>query len=171
MSKRFIVARWILLGFTIIWTAYIIYHSCLDASASSGASAGIAKIMQDIINTLFPNAINETNIDSFHSFVRKFIGHFSMFVIDGFFLSWTTYLFCIEKGKRKDFCVGIIICLVFGLLLASTTEIIQLNVPGRSGEIKDVLIDYLGYLLGTLTIFIICLVKKLKANKNLSEEE
>ena len=168
MSKRFIVARWILLGFTIIWTAYIIYHSCLDASASSGASAGIAKIMQDIINTLFPNAINETNIDSFHSFVRKFIGHFSMFVIDGFFVSWTVYLFNSADKLTRRLLFAMLGSQFFGLLLSISTEIIQLYTPGRSGEFKDVMIDYIGYLLGFFILFMICLVRI--KNKRLSEK-
>jgi VanZ family protein len=33
-----------------------------------------------------------------------------------------------------------------------TTEIIQLNVPERSGEFTDVLIDYGGYLLGAFLV-------------------
>ena len=170
MDKRFNAARWIILVFTVIWTAYIIYHSCMDASASSGASQGVVQILQNIINTLFPNAINESNFDAFHSFIRKFIGHFMMFVIDGFFVSWTIYLFNVEKMKTRLFYIGIIISLVFGLLLASTTEFIQLYTPGRSGEFKDVMIDFGGYLLGFLLLFLICLIRILNKNKRLSDE-
>ena len=35
------------------------------------------------------------------------------------------------------------------------TETIQLSVPGRSGEFKDVLIDFSGYALGFLIILLI----------------
>ena len=165
MSKRFNVARWIIFGLTVLWTAYIIYHSFLDASASSGASEGLAKLLQNIINTFSPNAINESNIDAFHGFLRKFIGHFSFFVVDGLLVSWTIYLFGNEKLKTRQFYIGIIISLTFGLLLASLTELIQLYTPGRSGEIKDVLIDFSGYLLGFLILFLICLIRILNKNK------
>lgn len=170
MDKRFKAARWILLVFTVLWTAYIIYHSCMDATASSGASQGLVHLLQNMINTLFPNAINESNIDAFHTFVRKFIGHFMMFVIDGFFVSWTIYLFNVEKMKTRQFYIGIIVSLIFGLLLASSTEFIQLYTPGRSGEFKDVMIDFGGYLLGFLILFLICLIRLLNKNKRLSDE-
>lgn len=169
MNKRFNVAKWIVLSFTVLWTAYIIYYSFMDASASSGASQDLVHLLQNIINTLFPNAINESNINAFHSFVRKFIGHFMMFVIDGFFVSWSIYLFNIEKMKTKNFYIGIIVSLLIGLLLASSTEFIQLHTPGRSGEIKDVLIDFSGYILGTIIIFIVCFLLYLNRKKKASE--
>ena len=35
------------------------------------------------------------------------------------------------------------------------TELIQLNMPGRSGELLDVLIDFSGYIFGFLIILLI----------------
>ena len=49
----------------------------------------------------------------------------------------------------------IILSLEFGLLMGLVTELIQLNVNGRSGELTDVLIDFGGYLLGFLLILLI----------------
>ena len=61
----------------------------------------------------------------------------------------------------------IIIALAFGLTIAAITEIIQLNVPGRSGEFTDVLIDYGGYVFGFSIIFLILfLIIKSKHKKS-----
>ena len=39
--------------------------------------------------------------------------------------------------------------------MGALTETIQLNVPGRSGEFTDVMIDFSGYLLGAAIIVLI----------------
>ena len=50
---------------------------------------------------------------------------------------------------------GILISLVFGIMLASMTEIIQLTVDNRSGEFTDVLLDTAGYIVGILIVLLI----------------
>ena len=56
------------------------------------------------------------------------------------------------------------------LLYASSDEIHQLFVPGRSGEVRDVMIDFsgaaLGIALSTLVFLLICRIKKKRTEKN-----
>ena len=165
-NKRYIAAKWIVTALTIIWSGYIIMHSCLDSSASSASSMGVVKILENIINGIAPNTINESNIDTFHGVVRKLIGHFGLFVIEGIFASWSVYLWSVEKIKISHFYWQISISLAFGSLLATLTEIIQLFIPGRSGEFKDILIDFSGYILGLTIIFLICLIKYLNKKRH-----
>ena len=61
--------------------------------------------------------------------------------------------------------------LAFGLFMGSLTEIIQLNVPGRSGQFTDVLIDFSGYLLGFLIILLILFLIIRKQNKKAPTQE
>ena len=63
--------------------AYIIMHSCLNASESTKASAGVIEVAENVVNTFKPNAINSENHDAFASFIRKAFGHFGLFVVSG----------------------------------------------------------------------------------------
>ena len=66
--------------------------------------------------------------------------------------------------KKYKHWYGLVFSLFFGLFIAGLTEVIQSFIPGRSGEIVDVLIDYGGYILGTGIIVLIVLLKE-KKNK------
>ena len=127
--------------------AYIIYHACLNGAKSSAASEGVVEVSENVVNAVKPNTITEANHDSFATFIRKAFGHFGLFVVSGLFSSLAIYFF-IKDFKWYKHYFAIIISFAFGFLIAIITEIIQLNVPGRSGEFTDVLIDTFGYLLG-----------------------
>ena len=156
-TKKYLIWSIIVSVFALAINVFIIVHSCLDASASSGSSKGIVDFLKDIINTFANNAINETNYDSFTNFIRKAVGHFGLFFISGILTSLAIYLWC-NAIKGSKYWMLISITLEFGLLMGLITETIQLNVPGRSGELLDVLIDFSGYLLGFLIIFLILLL-------------
>ena len=115
-----------------------------------------------IINGIFPHTINEENIGWFTNFIRKGIGHYGAFLVDGVFISLTLYFYCLIKEKTFYF-LQLVIVLPIGALLAILTESIQLIVPNRSGEVLDMLIDFSGYLTGFLVlIFIYYLIDKKK---------
>ena len=54
---------------------------------------------------------------------------------------------------------------ISGLFLAILTELIQSFVPGRSGEIIDVLIDLSGYLIGVIIVGVVTYILKIKTNQ------
>ena len=160
VSKTYLIWTIILIVLATAINGYIIMHSCLDASQSTEASSGVVEIIKNIINTIFPNTINPGNYDSFSTFVRKAFGHFGLFMISGLLSSLAIY-FAFNPLKWSKYYLLIIMSLGFGLLMGITTELIQLNVPGRSGEFLDVLIDFSGYLLGFLIILLIVTFKDL----------
>lgn len=143
---------------TIIFTvlalainAYIIYHSCLNGSQSSQASQGVVEVSEEVVNTVRPGTVTPENYNAFAAFIRKSLGHFGLFVVSGIFSSLAIYYIFKDFKWIKHF-LNTIFALSFGLIVAMTTEIIQLNVPERSGEFTDVLIDYSGYLLGAFFV-------------------
>lgn len=145
-------------------------HSCLDAAQSTQASSGVVEVTEDVVNTVAPGTITPENHESFASFIRKAFGHFGLFVISGL-LSPTALFLLIHPFKWSKHYLNVIIGLSFGLIIAATTEIIQLSVPGRSGEFTDVLIDFSGYILGTLIVGLILFIifkkiKKIQPTKN-----
>lgn len=162
-SKRDWILLIVFLVLAVAINVYIIYHACLNGAASSEASQGVVEVSEDVVNTVKPGTVNETNYDQFATFIRKAFGHFGLFVISGIFTSLTTY-FAIKDTKWYTKGIGIGVSFVFGFLLAMTTEIIQLNVPGRSGEFNDVLIDTSGYVLG-LGIVVLVLFLVLRHQK------
>ena len=151
ISKKYLVFTIIICVLAVAINAYIIMHSCLDAAESSKASAGVVEVSEEVVNTVAPGTVTPENHDSFATFIRKAFGHFGLFVISGLFTSLSAYL-TISPTKWSKHYLNVIIGLSVGLIIASITEIIQLSVPGRSGETRDVLIDFSGYLLGTLII-------------------
>lgn len=154
VSKKYLIWTIIVSVLALAINIYIVVHSCLDATQSTEASKGVVEVVENIVNTISPGAVNESNYDAFVTFVRKAFGHFGLFAISGLLSSLAIYLLINPMKWAKHYLTAII-GLSFGLTMGAITEIIQLNVPGRSGEFLDVLIDFSGYLLGTLIIALI----------------
>ena len=154
VSKKYLILTIIICVLAVAINAYIIMHSCLDAAQSSQASSGVVEVSEEVVNTVAPGTITPANHDSFATFIRKAFGHFGLFVISGL-LSSLAFYFALNPFKWSKYWLLIVIALAFGLAMGITTELIQLNVPGRSGEFKDVLIDFSGYLFGFSIIFLI----------------
>ena len=167
-SKKYLIFTIIICVLAIAINAYIIMHSCLDAIESTKASQGIVEVSEEVVNTVAPGTVTPENHDSFATFIRKAFGHFGLFVISGLLSPLAVYL-VINPFKWSKHYLNVIMGLSFGLLVAAITEIIQLSVPGRSGEITDVLIDFSGYLLGTLIVGLILFLVIRKQNKTCAE--
>ena len=164
VSKKYLIFTIIICVLAVAINAYIIMHSCLDAAQSTEASNGVVEVSEEVVNTISPGTVTPENHDSFATFIRKLFGHFGLFVISGLLSSLAIY-FSLNPQKWSKYYWLIIISLGFGLFMGSLTEIIQLNVPGRSGQFTDVLIDFGGYLLGFLIILLILFLIIRKQNK------
>ena len=160
----FITVLIVLLAIAI--NVFIIVHSCLDATKSSQASSWVVNIIATVVNAFKAETINASNIDVVSKVVRKVIGHFGLFMVSGLLSSQALYLSLSPYSWCKHY-MNAMFSLVFGLFIGILTEMIQLAVPGRSGESIDVLIDFSGYLLGTLIIGIILfsVIRNRKQNK------
>lgn len=101
--------------------------------------------------------------EGFHAILRK-LAHFSEYGLLG--VLWTIELWLgPHRGKRR----GTMERLSFCMLTAFLDETIQLFVPGRSGEIRDVWIDTAGAWTGiVMTTCLVCIAAKfLNRNKNM----
>lgn len=170
VSKKYLIWTIIVCVLALAVNVFIIVHSCLNASQSSNASNGVTDFIARIINGIKPGTITDANYDSFSGFIRKAIGHFGLFMVSGL-LSTLAFHLVLNLFKWAKYYLQIIMALAFGLTIAIIAEIIQLNVPGRSGEFTDVLIDYSGFILGFLIIFLILFfIIKSKNKKSASQE-
>ncbi len=97
-------------------------------------------------------AIDGENYVDFASFIRKSIGHFLLFGVNGVFTTIALYLLLKDILKNKWFIV--IISGLFGLTMAGVTELIQLFIPLRNGNFIDVGINIFGYAVFTTLTFL-----------------
>ena len=147
-------SRIVMLIFGILMTVFIFSQSLLKANESSTLSNGITTFIYDFLKYLNINI----EINNLHHIIRK-LGHFSEF----FLLSiiWSLYYQLNNKIKFP-----FIITFIQGLITAIIDETIQTFIPGRSGELLDVLIDTSGVIFGILIIYIIqIIIVKNKNNK------
>ena len=109
---------------------------------SSDVSGSITHVVFDILNLDKLLAF-----DDFHSFVRK-LAHFVIYGVLGIVVFNALF---VSKEKKKGILIMTVI-IVF--LYACSDEFHQLFIPGRSGEIRDIIIDTVGGSLGALTYYL-----------------
>ena len=143
---------------------FIIVQSCLNGNQSTNVASPIVDMCKAIVNLFSKDAINDSNIDAFTLVIRKLFGHFGLYALSGLLTS-SALLMWIKPLKWFKYYLFLIIDLSFGLLFSLFTELIQLFTPGRSGQILDSLIDFGGYIFGTLIILLMLYLAIRKRNK------
>lgn len=150
MKKSF----WFFLFITIIIMVTIFRFSAQTAVESSDTSMNFIRVLlHDRLLEVMSLEEAEKFEVGIETFVRK-SAHFFIYMCLGFFSAMTLYC----SGKVHKSYILFIIPFVFCMFYASTDEVHQLFVPGRSGEVRDVLIDSSGSLVG---IFLSFLIRKL----------
>ena len=131
----------------IIWMAIVFIFSNQPADVSSKASGGITEKVVHAI-TKDNKKITQTQREQIETIIRK-CAHFTLYLIGGIL---TTNLLSTTKVKDKHI---ILYAIVFCFVYAITDEVHQLFVPGRSGELRDVIIDTLGATTGTMLFWML----------------
>lgn len=139
----------ILLWIAVIFLSTQIFgFSAKNAEESAGASSKIAESVVTVIEKIF-DIDAQTREDVFHAVhltVRKG-AHFAEFAL----LGVLTFFLTKSYNLKTNMCA--IISLGYCLLFAATDEFHQLFVPGRSGQISDVVLDFCGAVFGALCSF------------------
>jgi VanZ family protein len=123
--------------------------SSKTAEESSGTSEKIARQIIEIFDNVMEidNIKKEEVFHTVHFLIRK-CAHFAEFAL----LTLLVFFLAQCYGLKKTICA--IISLVYCLIFASTDEIHQLYVDGRSGEVRDVFIDFCGGVFSNVCVFI-----------------
>lgn len=127
----------------VAFTLLIWGNSMRTATQSAQQSGSVLMWMTPLLNAL------HLPVEGFHTILRK-LAHFSEYGLLG--VLWATELWL---GTHPQKGRGATIRLGFCMLTAFLDETIQLFVPGRSGEVRDIWIDTSGALLG---ILFVCLI-------------
>lgn len=137
-AARFSVAAFLP---AVIWMAFIFSFSAAPAVESSETSDGISykivKVMAALPFLDWEEEELEEKAETLHVPIRK-AAHFSEYALLA--VLWAAPFGYITKSTKKRMAAAFLICLIY----AVSDEIHQLFVPGRDGNVKDVLIDSAG---------------------------
>ena len=138
--------------------AFIFYMSAQNSNSSSGMSGGLIRFFIDLFPKFknLPETSKEIHIENLQFFVRK-AAHWSVYFSLGLFSSLALFTHEMRFYKRPLIAAGS--CLTYAI----SDEIHQLFIPGRSGEIRDVLIDFSGSI---IAILIVVLINKKRASSS-----
>ena len=159
--KKQLILKWFIFAIAIAINLFILINAFINGDISAKESNTIAHTTADVINTVKPETITPDNFDKFAFDLRKVVGHFLLFAFSGVFSSWATYLFS-KDTKVGYFLSQTVMDLSFGFVMALVSEFVQIFVEGRTGAWADVGIDFSGFFLGFLVIFLIFLLRKSK---------
>lgn len=136
----------IIMGLLIIcWMITIFMFSNQGSDKSSKTSKGSIRFILDklsITKNMEEQQIEEL-IEKLQTPIRK-LAHFSIYTLGGILTS--IYFSLDKKSKRKSIIEAILFCSIYAI----TDEIHQYFIPGRSCELRDILIDSSGALFGIL---------------------
>ena len=113
----------------ITWMTIIFLFSSFDSTESSAQSGMIVNFMANLFN------IN--NIELISLIIRK-LAHFTEYFILGILV-----VNMMKDYHSKYFLISIIICTIYAI----SDEVHQIFISGRSCELIDILIDFLGSIL------------------------
>lgn len=112
--------KWLVL---VVWMVVIFVFSSQGHEVSSGQSQGVLRIVSDLANLTLPEWV-----------VRKGAHIFLYFVLG-------LLAYNVLRGCSKSTRAGVVLSVLIVLAYATSDELHQLFVPGRSGELRDVAID------------------------------
>ena len=153
----FRITMLILLGLTFI---AIFNFSNQDGKASSGLSKKVARKIVDV----FPYTKNLSEktknkiVEKTQPIIRKG-AHVSIYTLVGIFIM--SFISTYKIHLKYKFLISILV----GLVYASSDEIHQSFIPGRTASIIDVGIDTAGVFLGIISVLIIISVHKALTEK------
>lgn len=122
-----------------LWMGIIFYLSAQVAAQSDELSQGIAERLLSVAAKAFPGL----NVDYIQSnFIVRKSAHFLTYLV----LSVLTMNALRRSGIKgvRQIAIAIAICVLYAI----SDEAHQLFVPGRSGQLKDVLLDSEGAIVG-----------------------
>lgn len=143
----------------VAWMGLIFYFSSQNATESDGTSGNLIGMIISIFKRDFYSLSDAERLEliaPFQFIVRK-CAHFTIYGILGFFSFFTFITY-----KKINLKIRLLMISATCLLYSISDEFHQTFVVGRSGEIRDVIIDFSG---SVLFIIILTLLSQLKRFK------
>lgn len=159
-NKRIIISV-ILIAATVGWVCFIFGNSLKNAEQSSEQSSEICEILQEAADSLGLNI-------QIQSSVIRTLAHFGEFAILGMLLcADIIHIFVAPKDLSPWL---LLVSPALSLAVAVTDEILQKFSDGRVCDVKDVLVDFSGALLGAAIVSAVFLLVKYKRSRKLLDQ-
>lgn len=140
----------------------IFWFSGQTADESSASSGSITELIVFIVTRLFKNVSfinNEAFIENAEFFVRK-AAHMTLYCVLFLLVLLSVSAFAEGRASLKRLMA---ISAAITVAYAASDEIHQLFVPGRSSEVRDVIIDAAGAAVGVLVVSLVAVIRKRRA--------
>lgn len=135
------------------------------SNQNSEVSGGISKKVTEYIVKFFPSIEKNSEIkkqeimNRLEKIIRK-IAHFSIYTLVGLLLMGLMKTYRITEIDQ----VGL--SMIIGIIYASTDEIHQAFIPGRSAQLTDVMLDSIGVLTGVFIVMLLLeIIRRIKKNR------
>lgn len=145
MRKNIKTAVFIIL--TLLLACFIFYMSSQNSQQSTNVSFGIIERLSSAVNCIFGFSPDFHWMKYAEKILRK-SAHFIVYTLFGGFLMYTLCRF--KKPSLNIWAAAVIMTACY----AATDEFHQTFVPGRSGELRDIMIDTSGGILGSGIVFL-----------------
>lgn len=150
----------------LLWLAFIFGCSAKTAPESSAQSKSVTRTFLEIVDKSFNTLTEEqqqNRISNTENFVRK-CAHMFLYAVLG--ILSMCFFTVIAKYKPP---YNALYTVIFCMLYAATDEFHQLFVPGRGAQVRDVVIDTCGSLIGT-AVFLLAMyaVNRIRAKRKSS---
>lgn len=126
-------------GLVLIWMVLIFLLSAQPANQSDEMSKRVAEVVRERVEQVNPNT--NLNLGRLNYLVRKNAHFFAYFILGILVIHAVSHGRPLGAGKIG---LTLLICVLYAI----SDEFHQLFVPGRAGQVKDVLIDSAGSLTG-----------------------
>ena len=129
----------------ILWMSLIFFFSNQKSDDSSKLSDGlIVKVANVFVDKDLSIKEKEIILEKYTTIVRK-IAHFGIYLVLGVLV----INLLLEYNVKHVILVSLIFCLLYSV----SDEIHQLFIEGRSGEVRDIIIDSSGALMGIYSYY------------------
>ncbi len=123
----------------ISWMFLIFMFSRQPATESAALSGGVIETLENLF---------KVNLTFIHTPLRKGAHMTVYFFLGAFLVDMLSYY---TKSAKRIINIALIIAIAYAI----TDEFHQTFIPGRSGELLDVIYDTIGSSLGIITMFIL----------------
>lgn len=144
-------------GVVILWMALIFYLSHQPVEKSNNLSKEITEIIIETIEKVVPS--KKFDLRTLNHILRKNAHFFAYFILGILVLN------ALRVSSINGFN-GIILTLMICILYAISDEVHQLFVPGRGGQVRDVIIDSAGAIAGIFGYKGLSVIRSKKYNIN-----
>lgn len=149
-NKNRKIYKGISITLVIIWLLIVYFLSAEPSSVSSNTSGKFVNIILKIIYGT--SNVNQVRIDIITFIIRK-LAHFTLYTLGGILIFNLVMCYNINSNRKKVMCAWFV-----GTIFAGLDEFHQYFVPGRSAELRDVLIDSLGICVGIILFNLFCAI-------------